>query len=398
METAYWMVNGYVLDSKNGKWLKNTDVKVVDGMITELGKKKEDGLPEIDMSGKFLTPGLMDMHTHMVWDGTSATPVPDMVEEGAVISGIRAIMNLQECLKKGVTTVRDVGCNDDITISLSKAIRMGLTWGADIIPCGSSIMGTYGHVPEIGTLADTKDELIKAIREKKMLHTKAGNPCQWIKIMATGGAAGPEEVGPSMYSLSDLELIVSEAHRLHMKVCAHALSKEGIENCILAGIDTIEHGADISDEMLDIMKEKGLAYTPTLSVYRVLAESEGIVNAFTVGKAKKVVEHQKSTFLRAIKKGVKIALGTDAGSPNFGPHPNVFMEMLDMEAYGMERADVIRSATLTAAEVLGIDKKTGSLEKGKAADILVLTADPMKDLHVFTDNLESVYKMGKKVE
>ena len=111
--------------------------------------------------------------------------------------------------------------------------------------------------------------------------------------MATGGAAGPEEVGPPMYSLSQLKTIVEEAHRLNMKVCAHALSREGIMNCIDAGIDSIEHGADIPEEYLIKMKEKGLAYVPTISVYRTLAESEGILPANTVAKAKKVHENIK---------------------------------------------------------------------------------------------------------
>src|SRR5699024_928151 len=107
---------------------------------------------------------------------------------------------------------------------------------------------------------------IKSIREMKMLLTENLIPCQWIKIMATGGAAGLEEVGPSMYSLEQLELIVSEAHRLHLKVAAHAISKEGVINCIKAGIDTIEHGAEIPEEYLKVMKEKNLTLVPTLAI------------------------------------------------------------------------------------------------------------------------------------
>ena len=214
--------------------------------------------------------------------------------------------------------------------------------------------------------------------------------------MATGGAAGLEEVGPSMYSQEQLRLIVSEAHRLHMKVAAHALSREGIIECIKAGIDTIEHGADIPDEYLQMMKDKGLTLIPTLAIYKILADSHGVIPEQTVAKSQKVVEHQRDTFARACKMGVRIALGTDGGSPNFGPHPAAFQEMLYMEEYGMSREDVVKSATLTAAQVLGEDS-IGCLEVGRRADALLLDANPYEDLRAFTRNLVAVYQAGKPV-
>ncbi len=391
----FWLTNGNVFDVNTGTFMAGTNLKVSGQSIVQVGGTPEAGATLVDCTDKYLTPGLMDMHTHMVWDGTSMDPGEKMAKEGPYVAMLRGVENCRKAVKKGVTTVRDVACCDDVTIHINYAIRRGIIDGVcDIIPCGSAIMGTYGHVPTVGRIADTSDELIKAIREVKQLHTEAGEPCQWVKIMATGGAAGPEEVGPSMYSLEQLETIVSESHRLHMKVCAHALSIEGIQNCIDAGIDTIEHGADISPEYCQKMKEKGLAYVPTLSVYRVLGDSAGILPDNTVAKSRAVSARQKVTLKNAMEAGVTIALGTDAGSMNFGEHPSAPMEMLDMEAYGMSRKDVICAATINCAKVLGIDHMNGALEVGKKADILVLDRNPLDDLRVFTDGITAVYKNG----
>jgi len=394
---AFWLLNGNVFDVHSAEFRSNVNLKINGGLIEQVGGEPYINEETIDCSGLYLTPGLMDMHVHLVWDGTSTNPAQTMVNEGPYVAMLRALHNSQLSLKQGVTTVRDVGCCDDVTIHLNKAMRMGLAKGCDIVPCGSSIMGTYGHVPAIGRIADSEGELIKAVREVKSLLTEAGEPCQWIKVMATGGAAGPEEVGPSMYSLPQLKTIVEEAHRLHMKVCAHALSREGIINCIEAGIDTIEHGADIPKEYLLKMKEKGLAYVPTLSVYRILSESEGILPENTVRKSKVVHEKQKETFKNAYELGVMIALGTDAGSMNCGDHPNVAREMIDMHDLGMKASDVIKSATINCARVLGIERSKGSLEEGKIADIVILNKNPLEDISAFENSIVAVYKDGVKV-
>ncbi|KMO86936.1 hypothetical protein AB840_05260 [Megasphaera cerevisiae DSM 20462] len=215
--------------------------------------------------------------------------------------------------------------------------------------------------------------------------------------MATGGAAGPEEVGLAMYSEENLRIIMAEASRLHMKVAAHALSREGISSCIDAGIHTIEHGADIPVEKIAAMKAKGITLVPTLWVYKVLAESKGIVDEYMSRKAFDIVQQQKVTFRHALKSGIRIALGTDAGSPNFGPHPRVFGEMYVMNEYGMDASEVARAATIVPAEVLGIDACKGSIEEGKDGDVLLLSGNPLCDLHIFETGLEAVYQQGRLV-
>ena len=286
---------------------------------------------------------------------------------------------------------------NDLSIETAFAVEKGWIKGSRVIPCGSAIQSIYGHVPSIGTIANTNDELLYAIREKKTMFVKKGIRCQWIKIMDTGGAAGLEDVGPSMYDLDQLRFIVHEAHRLHMKVAVHAVSQEGIIECIKAGIDTIEHGPDIPDEYLDMMKEKGLTLVPTLAIYKILAENKGVLSDFMVERSALVTRQQRSTFARAMKKGVKIALGTDAGSPCFGPQPAAFKEMLVMQDYGMSPEQIITSATLTSAEVLGMGEEIGAVEAGKKAELVLLGGTPYKDLNVFTEQLIQVYKSGKIV-
>lgn len=394
MDMLWKSVN--LVDVRQNEIRSNVDVLSRDGVIAAIGEKLDaPGAQVVEGAGKYLAPGVIDMHVHITWDG-SPDPVGLDNREGVYQAFLRGVNHAGQCLRAGVTAIREVASAQDCAVDIAYAINKGYVQGAAVIPCGAAIQATYGHVPAVGTIADTDGELIRAIREKKMLLTEKGIRCQWIKIMATGGAAGLEEVGPSMYSQEQLQLIVSEAHRLHMKVAAHALSREGIIECIKAGIDTIEHGADIPDEYLQMMKDKGLTLIPTLAIYKILADSHGVIPEQTVAKSQKVVEHQRDTFARACKMGVRIALGTDGGSPNFGPHPAAFQEMLYMEEYGMSREDVVKSATLTAAQVLGEDS-IGCLEVGRRADALLLDANPYEDLRAFTRNLVAVYQAGKPV-
>lgn len=398
MSKMVMFCGGNVADVRTGKIREGLDVLCADGKIKAVGKGLTgDGAEKIDCRGKFVMPGVIDAHVHITWDGSS-DPVGLDEREGVYQAMVRGLNHARDSLKAGVTTVRDTGSMGDVAVEVAYAIQKGYAKGCRIVPCGASIQSIYGHVPNIGVIADTDGELIREIREKKLLLTEKEISCQWIKIMATGGAAGMEEVGPSMYSQEQLQLIVGEAHRLHMKVAAHAVSREGIVECIKAGIDTIEHGADIPDEYLRMMKDKGLTLVPTLAIYKVLAESYGIVPDRMVAKSKAVTENQKSTFARAREMGVRIALGTDSGSPNFGPQPAAFQEMLIMEEYGMPSAEVIRSATLTAAEVLGLEEQIGSLDEGKTADVLILSENPYERLQAFTEALEAVYQAGVLVD
>ena len=337
-----------VVDVRNQQILSDVDVWIKNERIEKIGRDIKSSADQVvDGEGKYLSPGIIDMHVHSTWDGSAISEDMDEMY-GPYQAFLRSVHNVE-------------------------------------------------NVPSIGTIANTKDELLYAIREKKTLFVKKGIRCQWIKIMDTGGAAGLEDVGPSMYDLDQLKFIVHEAHRLHMKVAVHAVSQEGIIECIKAGIDTIEHGPDIPDEYLDMMKEKGLTLVPTLAIYKILSENKGVLSDFMVERSALVTRQQKSTFARAMEKGVKIALGTDAGSPCFGSQPSAFKEMLVMQDYGMPPEKIISSATLTSAEVLGMSEEIGTIEPGKIADLVLLGENPYTNLKAYTDCLIGVYKSGEMV-
>lgn len=394
---SFYLTNAQILDVKKGNFYNST-LEINGSSISSIGKTPDSDAQVLDMSGKYLIPGIMDAHVHLVWDGTSPDPMGDTVRDGNYICFARGAAGAMDSLRAGVTTVRDVGSNDDAAIPLASAINRGILLGCHVIPAGSAIQGSYGHCPMIGCIANTEAQLIERIKRLKGYHIEMQiPPVHWAKIMASGGAAGLEDVGPCMYSPRELEALSYEVHRLNMKVAAHALSYDAISKCVDAGIDTIEHGAEMTDEILKKMKENGQCWVPTLAVYKSLAESEGIVADIIVKKAQTVVENQKRSFQKALELGTKIILGSDAGSANFGPHPSAFLEMFAMKEYGMTPIDVIRSATIHAATELGIEKDRGSLEVEKLADIVVLDKNPLSDLHAFTDNLHCVYKEGVRV-
>lgn len=367
---AFYLKNAHVLDVEKGTFF-SADVKIENKKIVSLDEKAPDGADAVDCTGKYLTPGVMDAHVHLVWDGTSPDPMGDTIKDGNYVCFAKGVRGAMDSLKAGVTTVRDVGSHDDASIPLASAINRGIIQGANILPAGSAIQGSYGHCPMIGFIANTEAQLIDRIKRLKGYDIEMSiPPIHWAKIMASGGAAGLEDVGPCMYSPKELETLVYEAHRLNMKVAAHALSYDAISKCVDAGIDTIEHGAEMTEEILLKMKEQGQCWVPTVAVYKSLVESEGIIADVIVEKAKVVAENQRKSFKKAMEIGVKIILGSDAGSANFGPHPSAYLEMFTMHEYGMPNADVIRCATIAAANELGIGTQRGSIEAGKLADKL----------------------------
>ena len=394
----FYMSGGNVLDVRNGDYIRK-DLRITDGRISEITDRPEKGIPVVDCTGKYLTPGIIDAHVHLVWDGTSPDPMTDTERDGDYLCFAKGVMGAYNSLKAGVTTVRDVGCNDDCAIPLAAAIRRGYVKGCNIIPAGSAIQGSYGHCPMIGYVANTEAELIDKIKRLKAYHIKMQTPpVHWVKIMTSGGAAGMEDVGPCMYSDRELKTIAEEAHRLNMKVASHALSYDAISRCLKAGIDTIAHGADLDEELLTYMKEHDQCWVPTVGVYKSLSESRGIIADSLVDKATVVKEKQKKAFAAAREIGTKIILGSDAGSANCGAHPFAFVEMYTMHDFGMPADEVLRCATVNSAEYLGIGNDRGSLEIGKYADIVVLNADPLADMHAFTEALDSVFKEGQLVE
>ena len=384
----YLIKNAALINVAERNVVTGAAVRIRDGIIEEVftSGKIPDVKESFDAAGQFLMPGMIDMHVHLVWDG-SPDPLTTMRREGSYLAMARGIANARRSLALGVTCLRDVGSIDDVGIDIARVFESGLIFGPTVVPAGRIIQPTGGHVPEIGLIADSRDELVKAVRTMK---TKGAGV---IKVASTGGAYGPEEIGPSVYPEEDLKVIVQEAHRLGLRVASHSLGKTGITYAVRAGINTIEHGANIPDEILLEMKNRKTCLIPTLAIYKKLSESRGQILDWYVEKSKQVVAWHRDTIRQALSIGVPVALGTDAGSPNFGPHPSVFIEMETMVEYGVSPWDVLAAATCNAAEALGRENSIGVVGAGKKADLILLGENPVLDIRAMR-SVRQVVKNG----
>lgn len=258
------LLSGEELDCKKGLalWIK-------DGLIKEIfpESKLPAGVKVIDGNQGFLAPGLIDLHIHMMWDG-SLNPVQNSETEGYEQMLIRAVANCQTYLKHGITTVRDIGSVDDIALHVAKGIKRGLIPGPDVIASGKTLTMTGGHDPFWARFVDGKDEALKGVREQIYKGAEV------IKVSSTGGVYGRiegEHVGNAELSLEEQEVICKEAHRFGLKVASHAIGRDGIRHSILAGVDTIEHGHFLDDELIALMEER---IRPGFQPYSSISKSQ----------------------------------------------------------------------------------------------------------------------------
>ena len=383
-----------VIDVVNDRVLESVHILLEQDRIVDITDSISDGVAsqeEVhDLGGCFAVPGLIDLHTHLIWSG-GTDPVRIVEEEGLPVSLLRAADNAVQTLKSGVTCVRDLGSHDNMTIALSAAVEKGYVPGPRIISAGRSIIMTGGHDPFWAIQADGPAECIKAVRQQVQNGSKV------IKISATGGVYGRlegEDVGTAELNRDEIEVICREAHKFGLKVAAHAISEEGIWNCLEAGIDTIEHGHFLTEKAMQIMKEREIFWIPTLYVYRQIAEGKGLPE-YAVKKAKNIIEVHRETFMKGLRIGVPLAAGSDAGSPGT-PHGSLLNELEYMNEYGCSPQQTLKAATINAANALGLDDDIGSLEVGKKADILVVKDDPTKDISALR-SVAHVFKNGQMI-
>ncbi|HMM42303.1 MAG TPA: amidohydrolase family protein, partial [Thermomicrobiales bacterium] len=275
----------------------------------------------VQQPGATLLPGLIDLHVHLIWDG-SDDPVRSLALETREQTLLKGVGFAATTLRAGITTVRDLGSVHDQAIRLAEAVERGWISGPRIIASGRSIVMTGGHDPFWGLAVDGPVEALKAVRTQLFAGARV------IKVSATGGVYGR----PTGESVDDVELlpdelraIAEQAHRRGVKVSAHAIGQQGIQNSIDAGIDTIEHGHFLTPEQAQAMAERSMALIPTLYVYQHLAESPSIP-AYARAKAREVIDRHQQAFSDARAAGVLIGAGSDAGSPET-PHPALVEEI-----------------------------------------------------------------------
>ncbi|MCB0585201.1 MAG: amidohydrolase family protein, partial [Phaeodactylibacter sp.] len=263
------------------------------------------------------------------------------------------------------------------------------TTGGHADPTNGARKGLMDYAgPEVGVI-NGPDEAWQAVRQRYQ------NGADLIKITATGGVLSLAKDGSSpQFTLEEATAIVQAAKDYGMATAAHAHGPEGMKRAVLAGITSIEHGTMMTEEVMDLMKEKGTYFVPTISAGKFVAEKakvEGYFPAIIVPKALAIGPQIQATFAKAYKKGVKIAFGTDSG---VSPHGDNAKEFIYMTEAGMPPMDAIRSATITSAELLGISDQLGSIEAGKLADIIAVKENPLEKMETLLE-VEFVMKEGK---
>jgi imidazolonepropionase-like amidohydrolase len=353
----------------------------------------------IDLKKRTVMPGLIDCHVHMEGEITS-DQVKEFRENIADIA-FESTVYSKTTLMAGFTTVRDVG-GVGVNIALRNAIRNGIVTGPRIFTAGKAISTTGGHAdPTVGYrkdlmgdpgpidgVANGREECIKAVRERY----KEG--ADLIKITASGGVLSLEKDGTgAQFSEEEIRAIVETAHDYGMRVAAHAHGAEAMKRAIRAGVSSIEHGTYMDDEAISLFIKYKCWYVPTIIAGKSVADSANIPGYFPsliAEKAKAIGPKIQATFSKAYKGGVKIAFGTDAG---VYAHGRNWMEMVYMNEAGMPPLEILRSATVSAAELIGISDQAGSIEKGKWADIVAVDGDPTEDIHVM-GRMRFVMKAG----
>ena len=363
-----------VVDSR-GEIAGISDVRIEGSVITEIGPGvRPSDATVIDASGKTVCPGLMNAHVHICFDG-SVDPEPAFKREVDVEMALHALPRLAETLRRGVTTVRDLGGNEDVTLLVAAAVAGGTVVGPRIVAAGRVITMTGGHGHWMGIEVDGVDEARKATR--RMIRAGAGA----IKVMATAGMMTVgQRAGAPQLTVDEMRACVEEAHKAGLSVAAHAEGREGAANAIESGVDSIEHGHGLDDELLGKMVDDGIALVPTIACDRAitrLGPGAGIPS-FIVDDCARLAPSLEWALRRAIELGVTIVAGNDGGAPL--THPGDIVDELEIyvEA-GMTPVEALESATTATATLFGLSD-VGLVEPGYRADLLVVNGNPMESV------------------
>lgn len=380
-------------DGKGGR-LESASVLFDENGIVAAGSGLKDAQAETVIDGKGLTctPGWVQGHTHIAVDGLPNMQAQVMRDDTEAAVMASAARNSLRCLKSGLVAVRDMGTNFDVSIKLRDAINAGKLLGPRVYASGRVLCMTGGHGYYFGIEVDGADEARKAARAQ----IKRG--ADLLKIMATGGGQSKGmKAGVPQLSYEEIRAIVEEAHHAGIHTAAHAQGKEGVMNCLRAGVGSIEHGVTLDDEQIELMLKQGTYFCPTLmALWYVIEKGEAAgIPPYVVEKCKIQAITHFDGFTAAYKAGVKVIAGTDAGTP-FNYQDDMASEFIKMHELGMSVKDVIVSATRTPAEAFGVADRTGTIEPGKWADLTLIEGDPEADLEAFR-RVKMVFKGGQLV-
>ena len=380
---------GQLIDVKAAQVLKEMTIEVDGNKITNVvkGYAPAGGAKIIDLKNRTVMPGLIDSHVHLESE-TNPNRYMETFTYNPADYAFQSVVFAERTLMIGFTTVRDLG-GSGVNISLRNAINKRLIKGPRVITAGKSIATTGGHAdptngyrkdlmgdpgPGAGVINGDADAR-HAVRQRY----KDGSDL--IKITASGGVLSVAKSGENpQFTEEEIRAIVITAKDYGFKVAAHCHGAEAMKRAIRAGVNSIEHGTLMDDEVIKLMKEYGTYYVPTITAGKAVGDSAkkpGYYPDLVTPKALAIGPKIQSTFAKAYKDGVKIAFGTDAG---VFAHGKNWLEFVYMHEAGMPAIETIQSATVNAADLLGVSEIVGSIEKGKLADIIAVVGDPVKDI------------------
>jgi len=390
---------GNLFDGRGDSLRKNVVVVIEGEKIKELANAAPAGSQVIDLSGEMCLAGLIDTHTHVLLQGdiTAADYDEQLLKQSPEYRTILATVNARRALEYGFTSIRDVETEGAgyADVDVKKAINNGVIPGPrmQVATRALNVTGAYplqGYAPAVVVphgvqIVDGADNARQAVREQ------ISHGADWIKVYSDRSYRVREDGvldDIPTFTPEELKAIVDEAHRERHKVASHAMALYGVHNSVEAGVDSIEHGNYIADEDLKTMASRGIFYVPTIYVGEYVAQGRAAAGAPVWVK---MIQIHEDTFRRAMKAGVKIAFGTDAGGFDWKVNPA--KEFSSMVKFGMTPAQAIRAATVNAAELLGMKDSLGTLEAGKLADIVAVPGDPLADVSLM-EKVDFVMKGG----
>ena len=392
-----------MIDVANGKVVKQAAVIVTDNIITASGRLKDLTVPNeatrIDLGNATLMPGLMDMHVHLTSDATRHGY--KRLEVSLPRAAIIGVKHAKATLDAGFTTVRNVGAPGFADVALRDAINAGDVVGPRMFVAGPSLGVTGGHCDsnllpyEYDNYSEGVADGPWEVRKKVRRNIKYGATV--IKFCATGGVLSKgTKVGAQQYTFEEMKALIDEAHLRGLTVATHAHGTNGIKAAIKASVDSVEHVSLLDDEAIDLAKKNGTYFSMDIYVTEyILGEGEkaGILEE-SLNKERIVGKTQRENFEKAVKAGVNMVFGSDAGVYPHGDNPKQFARMVK---FGMPPIQAIQAATINPARLLKQEATLGSLEKGKLADIVAVPGNPLDDMSLM-EKVGFVMKDGQIVK